>query len=66
MWGVNDRGGGPFVLAERNAWLREIASDQLRDPERYWARLTSSRPTSEMEKQTRQDWKEWRATHRDD
>ena len=49
------RGGGPFVLAERNAWLREIAWDQLRDPERYWARLTASRPTRDVPPDVRRE-----------
>lgn len=32
-------GGRPFVLAERHGWLRALALGELRDPERFWARL---------------------------
>lgn len=38
--GMKD-GGKPFVLAEGQDWLRAIASQQLKDPNRYWERLTS-------------------------
>ncbi len=34
-------GGKPFVLAEGQDWLRAIASQQLKDPNRFWDRLTS-------------------------
>ena len=34
-------GGKPFVLAEGQDWLRAIASQQLKDPNLYWERLTS-------------------------
>jgi hypothetical protein len=37
--GLKD-GGKPFVLAEGQDWLRAIASQQLKDPNRYWERLT--------------------------
>lgn len=30
------RGGAPFVLAERNRWLRRLATNKLRDPVRFW------------------------------
>lgn len=33
--------GKPFVLAEGQDWLRAIASQQLKDPNRYWERMTS-------------------------
>lgn len=33
------RGGRPIVLAERSRWLREIALNDLRDPERFWPKL---------------------------
>lgn len=29
-------GGQPFVLSERHPWLREIATNSLRDPGRFW------------------------------
>src|SRR5262249_23732014 len=31
-----ERGGRPFVLAERSRWLRRLALNELRDPETYW------------------------------
>jgi hypothetical protein len=34
-------GGKPFVLAEGQDWLRAIASQQIKDPNRFWDRLTS-------------------------
>ena len=33
------RGGEPFVLSERHAWLRDIATNKLRDPVRFWEKL---------------------------
>jgi Uncharacterized protein conserved in bacteria (DUF2252) len=33
-------GGRPFVLAERNGVLRELAIARLRDPKRFWSKLT--------------------------
>ncbi|MFY9615170.1 MAG: DUF2252 family protein [Candidatus Dormiibacterota bacterium] len=36
-----DAGGLPFVLAERDRWLRRIAWNDLRDPTRFWARITA-------------------------
>jgi hypothetical protein len=33
------QGGEPFVLAERNRWLRRIAENRLRDPVAFWGRL---------------------------
>lgn len=29
-------GGEPFVLSERHVWLRDLATNSLRDPVRYW------------------------------
>lgn len=34
-------GGQPFVLAERNRFLRDIALQELRDPRSYWDRMQS-------------------------
>ena len=34
-----EQGGDPFVLAERHAWLRNLATNKLRDPTRFWAKL---------------------------
>ena len=31
--------GRPFVLAEDNGWLRELALGELRDPERFWKKV---------------------------
>src|SRR5262245_1681587 len=31
--------GKPIVLAEHHHWLRELAVSQVRDPERFWAKL---------------------------
>jgi len=33
------RGGRPFVLAEENKWLRDIATNELRDPEHFWRKM---------------------------
>lgn len=32
-------GGLPFVLAEHHAWLRDIATNELRDAVRFWEKL---------------------------
>ena len=32
-------GGRPFVLAEQNKWLRDIATNELRDPEHFWQKM---------------------------
>jgi hypothetical protein len=37
-------GGRAFVLAERNRWLRLIALGKLRDPVRFWAKMTQNPP----------------------
>lgn len=34
-------GGEPFVLAEKQSWLAEIALARLRDPARFWRKLES-------------------------
>ncbi len=36
-----ERGGRAIVLAERRRWLRRIALGRLRDPVRYWPKLTA-------------------------
>ena len=33
------KGGRPFVLAERNDWIRELALTRLVHPDRFWAKL---------------------------
>jgi hypothetical protein len=37
-------GGRAFVLAERNRWLRLIALSKLRDPVRFWSKMTQLPP----------------------
>src|SRR5262249_4198942 len=32
-------GGQPFVLSERHPWLRDIATNSLRDPVKFWQKL---------------------------
>lgn len=32
-------GGMPFVLGEKNDWLRQIAESELRDPVHFWAKM---------------------------
>jgi hypothetical protein len=32
-------GGVPFVLGEKNDWLRQIAESELRDPIHFWAKM---------------------------
>jgi len=34
-----ERGGHPFALEERNAWLRRVATSDLRDPTAFWAKM---------------------------
>jgi hypothetical protein len=36
-----DKGGSPYVLAERYTWLRQIATSKLRDPVRFWEKIES-------------------------
>lgn len=37
-------GGEPFVLSERHPWLREIATNSLRDPVRFWRKMKKDLP----------------------
>ena len=39
-----ERGGAPFVIEERNPWLRKLAQNNLRAPKHYWAKLTAIKP----------------------
>lgn len=39
-----DKGGEPFVLEEKHAWLRETAGSDLRFPPAFWAKLDGLRP----------------------
>jgi len=32
-------GGRPFVLSERNRWLRDVVTSRLRDPKAFWDKL---------------------------
>ncbi len=34
-------GGRPFVLSEQHAWLREIATNSLRDPVKFWKKMSA-------------------------
>ena len=48
-----DAGGKPFVLAEDHQWLRLLALSKLRDPVRFWDKLThlppfTSKPPDEV------------------
>jgi Uncharacterized protein conserved in bacteria (DUF2252) len=36
-------GGRPFVLADQNRWLRDAATNDLRDPVRFWKRFARIR-----------------------
>jgi hypothetical protein len=36
-----ESGGSPFVLAEKHQWLRLMAMGELRDPVRFWAKMTA-------------------------
>jgi len=36
-----NKGGSPYVLAERYTWLRQIATSKLRDPVRFWEKIES-------------------------
>lgn len=38
------RGGQPLVLAEKRAWLRRLALNDLRDPVVFWKKLQGLRP----------------------
>ena len=37
-------GGLPFVLGEKNEWLRQIAESELRDPVHFWAKMDALHP----------------------
>ena len=39
-----ETGGRPFVLAERNRWLRNLALNKLRDPVRFWEKMETIPP----------------------
>lgn len=34
-------GGRPFVLSEQHAWLRDIATNSLRDPVKFWKKMAA-------------------------
>ena len=34
-----EKGGQPFVLAERHPWLRDMALDKSRDPAKFWDKM---------------------------
>jgi len=34
-------GGQPYVLSETHIWLRQIAESELRDPVRFWAKVSA-------------------------
>jgi hypothetical protein len=38
----------PFVLAERNRWLRRLAHNELREPVRFWRKLESMGALSKL------------------
>jgi len=37
-------GGQPFVLSEHHQWLRDIATNKLRDPVKYWQKMEALPP----------------------
>jgi hypothetical protein len=39
-----EKHGRPFVLEEQNGWLREIATNELRDPVHFWRGMDRLRP----------------------
>lgn len=41
-----ESGGRPYVLAERHAWLRDIATNKLRDPVLFWKKLQACPPVT--------------------
>jgi len=43
-----ERGGRPLVLAERHAWLREIALLELKDPVPFWDKVAANPPASSV------------------
>jgi len=38
------KGGEPFVLEEKHAWLRKAAVSDLRDPVKFWGKLDGLKP----------------------
>lgn len=34
-----EKGGSPYVLAEKHGWLRQVALNKLRDPVRFWKKI---------------------------
>jgi len=43
---ASECGGRPYVLAERHAWLRDIATNTLRDPVLFWKKLQALPPVT--------------------
>ncbi|HEX2734725.1 MAG TPA: DUF2252 family protein [Polyangiaceae bacterium] len=43
-------GGRPFVLAEENGFLRRVAATNLRDPKRFWKKLSGFDQADEVPK----------------
>ena len=41
--GLNS-GGRPFVLAEEHWWLRDLATNALRDPVKFWENMEALQP----------------------
>jgi hypothetical protein len=39
-----ESGGRPFVLSERHRWLRDIATNSLRDPAGFWQKMAALPP----------------------
>jgi hypothetical protein len=46
MEGLNS-GGQPFVLAEQHRWLRDMATNALRDPVEFWQKMEALPPVKE-------------------
>ena len=46
-------GGKPFVLAEEQTPLREMARDRLRDPEKFWRHLEKQRKVKSVPRSAR-------------
>ena len=44
-----ERGGRPFVLEERNGWLRDIATGDLRNPTVFWEKMSSLPPARNVD-----------------
>ncbi|BCM92629.1 hypothetical protein IAD21_04511 [Abditibacteriota bacterium] len=41
------KGASPWVLSEKNDWLREIAAAQVRDPNKFWDKLKRHQASSD-------------------